>query len=123
VSATPWTPGPWARSGVRAKLGVEDCLRVGPDGFPVVFVPIGRTHKDHAGAMADAALIAEAPVMAEALEALHEAADMLLSGAGRVRGDENYDDLFTHELRHAQHLSEVTEKVAAILARIRGATR
>lgn len=70
MSAAKHTPGPWQRSGVRVKLGAEDCLQVGPDGFPVAFLPIGKSATDHAGAIADARLIAAAP---ELLEAAQEA--------------------------------------------------
>lgn len=64
------TPGPWQRSGTRVKLGAEDCLAVGPDGYSVALVPIGRTDKDHAGAMADARLIAAAPELLQAAKAV-----------------------------------------------------
>jgi hypothetical protein len=53
------TAGPWQRSGVRIKLGGEDCLQVGPDGFAVAFLPIGRTPQEHAGAIADARRIVQ----------------------------------------------------------------
>jgi hypothetical protein len=67
---TNFTNGPWQRSGVRIKLGAEDCIRVGPDGFPIAFIPIGKTHEQHAGAIADANLIAAAPTLLDALEAV-----------------------------------------------------
>lgn len=60
------TPGPWIVYGCRQKLGDEDCQRVGPDGFPIVFVPIGRTPKEFSGALADAHLIAAAPDLLDA---------------------------------------------------------
>ncbi len=52
------TPGPWQRSGVRQKLMGEDCIMVGPDGFLIVALPIGKYPKEHAGAFNDAAYIA-----------------------------------------------------------------
>lgn len=67
MTAAKHTMGPWQRSGVRVKLGAEDCLQVGPDGFPVAFLPIGKSATDHAGAIADAALIAAAPELLDAL--------------------------------------------------------
>ena len=64
------TPGPWMRSGVRIKLGAEDCLQVGPAGFTVAFLPIGKRPKEQAGAIADARLIAAAPELLAALQSL-----------------------------------------------------
>jgi hypothetical protein len=61
------TPGPWQRSGIRQKLGDEDCIRVGPDGFAIAFLPIGRRPQEQAGALADAHLIAASPDLLEAL--------------------------------------------------------
>lgn len=66
MSAAKHTPGPWQQSGVRQKLGNEDCIRVGPDGFAVAFLPIGRRPHEQAGAIADARLIAAAPELLEA---------------------------------------------------------
>jgi hypothetical protein len=66
------TPGPWQRSGVRVKLGAEDCLQVGPDSFAIAFLPIGNRPKEQAGAIADACLIAAAPDMLKALQAIAE---------------------------------------------------
>lgn len=48
------TQEPWMRSGVRQKLGDEDCLRIGPDGFALAFLPIGARPHEQAGAIADA---------------------------------------------------------------------
>lgn len=62
------TKGPWQRSGVRVKLGHEDCLQVGPDGFAIAFLPIGNRPNEQAGAIADACLIAAAPELLEALQ-------------------------------------------------------
>ena len=53
------TPGPWIRSGCRRKMGDEDCIMVGPDGFLIAALPIGQP-RDHAGAFNDAAFIAAA---------------------------------------------------------------
>jgi len=64
------TPGPWQRSGVRRKLGDEDCICVGPDSFSIAFLPIGRRPREQAGAIADANLIAAAPELLDALCAL-----------------------------------------------------
>lgn len=61
------TPGPWQVSGVRVKLGNEDCQAVGPDNFTIAFLPIGRRPHELAGALADARLLAAAPDMLEAL--------------------------------------------------------
>jgi hypothetical protein len=69
------TPGPWQRSGVRIKLGAEDCLQVGPDGFAIAFLPIGNRPMEQAGAIADARLIAAAPELLEALRLLLAFAD------------------------------------------------
>jgi hypothetical protein len=66
-SKTRHTEGPWQRSGVRIKLGSEDCLQVGPDGFAIAFLPIGKRPMEQAGAIADANLIAAAPDLLEAL--------------------------------------------------------
>mgnify|MGYP000022225138 CR=1 FL=1 len=63
------TPGPWQVFGVRHRLGDEDCQQVGPDGFAIAFLPIGR---DLCGALADARLIAAAPLMLEALRTTRE---------------------------------------------------
>ena len=52
------TPGPWQRSGVRQKLGVEDCIMVGPDRFLIVALPIGKNPGEHAGAFLYAGYIA-----------------------------------------------------------------
>lgn len=52
------TPQPWQVSGVRVKLGKEDCQAIGPDGFSVAFLPIGHRPHELAGALADARLIA-----------------------------------------------------------------
>jgi hypothetical protein len=75
MSEYKFTKGPWQRSGVRVKLGLEDCLQVGPDGEAIAFVPTGRRPKEHAGAIADANLIAAAPELLAALIELLEAAD------------------------------------------------
>lgn len=53
------SPGPWIRSGCRRKMGDEDCIMVGPDGFLIAALPIGQP-RDHAGAFKDAAFIAAA---------------------------------------------------------------
>lgn len=62
------TPGPWQRSGVRQKLGNEDCIRVGSDGFAIAFLPIGARPQEQAGAIADARLISAAPELLEAVK-------------------------------------------------------
>ena len=67
------TPGPWQRSGVRRKLGNEDCIVVGPDSFAIAFLPIGRRPQEQAGAIADACLISAAPDLLVALIGLGEA--------------------------------------------------
>lgn len=72
---TAHTPGPWQRSGVRQKLGDHDCIRVGPDGFAIAFLPIGRRPQEQAGALADANLIAAAPSLLTACEGLLDALD------------------------------------------------
>ena len=52
------TPGPWQRSGVRVKLGIEDCIAVGPDTFNIAMLPTGSRPEEHAGAFKDAGFIA-----------------------------------------------------------------
>lgn len=54
------TPGPWIQSGVRQKLGTEDCIVVGPEspGW-LIALPLGQP-RDHAAAFSDAAFIAAA---------------------------------------------------------------
>lgn len=52
------TPGPWIRSGVRRKIHDQDCLMVGPDGFMIAAIPVGRRPNEHAGAFRDAGFIA-----------------------------------------------------------------
>ena len=64
-----YNPGPWQRNGVRQKLGAEDCITVGADGFVIAFLPIGRRPQEQAGAIADARLIAAAPELLEACRA------------------------------------------------------
>jgi hypothetical protein len=49
------------RSGIREKLRIEDALTIGPDGKWFIAVPIGKSYKDQAGAIADAEFIAHAP--------------------------------------------------------------
>lgn len=66
------TPGPWQVSGVRVRLGEHSCQAVGPDGFSIAFLPIGRRPDELAGALADARLIAAAPLLLEALKAMTE---------------------------------------------------
>ncbi len=66
---TTGTKGPWQVFGVRRRLGEEDCQQVGPDGYAIAFLPIGR---DLAGCLADARLIAAAPDLLEALTVLVE---------------------------------------------------
>jgi hypothetical protein len=43
---------PWQRSGLRKRLGDEDCFTIGPDSVAVAFLPIGRD--GHAAALRDA---------------------------------------------------------------------
>ena len=69
------TPGPWIRSGCRRKMGDEDCIMVGPDGFLMAALPIGQP-RDHAGAFNDAAFIAAANP-ATILALLSERAELL----------------------------------------------
>lgn len=91
------TKGSWQRSGVRVKLGKEDCIAVGPDGSAIAFIPIGRKPEEHSGAIADAQLIAAAPDLLEALR------DML-SGWRYIR--EVYGDLYGVEWDRAQQKAE-----------------
>ena len=77
------TPGPWIRSGCRRKMGDEDCIMVGPDGFLMAALPIGQP-RDHAGAFNDAAFIAAANP-ATILALLSERAE-LLATVERMRG-------------------------------------
>ena len=78
------TPGPWIRSGCRRKMGDEDCIMVGPDGFLMAALPIGQP-RDHAGAFNDAAFIAAANP-ATILALLSERAE-LLAAVERMRGE------------------------------------
>lgn len=52
------TPAVWSRAGSRTRMKDEDCVTVGPDRFSIIFVPIGRTLSEHAGAIRDAELVA-----------------------------------------------------------------
>jgi len=54
------TPLPWMKGGVRTKQLIEDAISVGQDEFRVAYLPIGKTHNEQAGALADAALIVAA---------------------------------------------------------------
>jgi len=54
------TPGPWEKSGVRTKCIIEDAISIGADGLSYIYLPIGKTHNEQAGALADAALIVAA---------------------------------------------------------------
>ncbi len=73
------TPGPWQRSGVRQKLGDEDCLMVGPDGFNIAALPIGRRPNEHASAFCDAAHIAafDPPTVLAILDELEKTLEAL----------------------------------------------
>jgi len=65
------TPGPWIRSGCRRKMGDDDCIMVGPDGFLIAALPIGHRPNEHAGAFNDAAHIAAmSPATAQRLIAM-----------------------------------------------------
>jgi hypothetical protein len=66
---TKHSPLPWIRSGVRYKLGSEDCIMIGPDGFMIAAFPIGRNPKDHASAFCDAGFTVEAVNSHSALQA------------------------------------------------------
>jgi hypothetical protein len=54
------TPGPWEKSGVRTKCIIEDAISIGADGLAYIYLPIGKTHNEQAGALNDAALIVAA---------------------------------------------------------------
>ena len=129
------TPGPWIRSGCRRKMGDEDCIMVGPDGFLMAALPIGQP-RDHAGAFNDAAFIAAANP-ATILALLSERAE-LLAAVERMRAVESSqkpvpmtaqdladhaadafdnalpDDALPHEVGRAW--KAVGERLAAILA-------
>ncbi len=63
-----WTKGPWQKSGARCASPAYKGHGVGPDGQSyVVIVPYND--RDHHECLANARLIAQAPAMAEALEA------------------------------------------------------
>jgi len=92
MSAPRWTPGPWATSGMRTK-----CLSFGGHLSPalsvfdvgrnlsVAFIPYSdRTPKDHVQSHADQKLIAAAPDLYAALEALLESADRTNLHAARA---------------------------------------
>jgi len=80
---TDHTPIPWMRSGVRQYLGDEDCIKVGPDGFWIAFLPIGRRPQEQAGAIADANFIVRAVNAHGALVAAVEA--LLVEGGTGVQ--------------------------------------
>lgn len=58
LAASKATKGPWIRSGVRKRMPEEeDCLWIGPDGWAIAGVPIGK-EKDRPGAFSDAGYLA-----------------------------------------------------------------
>jgi hypothetical protein len=93
------TPGPWEKSGVRTKCIIEDAISIGADGLAYIYLPIGKTHNEQAGALNDAALIVAA---INALPGLLESArrvEKLEAALIKIAAD---DGLYTHRHEYEQ---------------------
>ncbi len=118
MSGNPWTPGPWLYQGFIDAGNTS--------GWYVVVAPhrvISVEGRSEEEADANARLIAAAPEMAEALEALEDAASCLAATFERI--PEDYPErsaIHTHEGHTETYLLDQIKAARALLARIRGET-
>ncbi len=87
------TPGPWEKSGVRTKCIIEDAISIGADGLAYIYLPIGKTHNEQAGALNDAALIVAAinalPELLDRVERLEADMQVIAFGSRIVANADN----------------------------------
>lgn len=118
------TPGPWVWEpngyGYSALWNAETRAEVlVPSGFNDGDSPV--TWMGEEMSEADARLIAASPKTLEALEALLDATETLLSGVGMIRGKTpEDDDLHIHERDHAETLQEAATAARAAIAAAKG---